>query len=73
MRDLGKTERPYLLLLSFFSILISLPIVIFFGNIFGPKEDFLGYGSLSIVFLVLIILLSIGLILGVGSIYRNEL
>lgn len=72
MEDVENTKRPYLSISSFISVLISLPIAKLVGDIFGPKEDLLGYGALGIVIMVLIIMLSLGLIFGLAGIYRKE-
>jgi len=52
--------------------LASIPIAKIFGNYVRPSEDLLGYGSLSIILSVVIIILSIGFLLGLASIYRIE-
>lgn len=72
MEDVENTKRPYLSTSSIISVIISLPVAKFLGDTFGPREDLLGYGTLGIVFMVLIVMLSLGLILGLGSIYRKE-
>lgn len=72
MADVENTKRPYLSTASIIFLVLSLPVAQFSADIFGPKEDLLGYGALGIIFIVLIIMLSLGLILGVVGIYRNE-
>lgn len=72
MAEVKNIKRPYLSITSIIFLVISLPIAQFSADIFGPKEDLLGYGALGIIFMVLIIMLFLGLILGVAGIYRNE-
>ncbi len=72
MADAKNINWPYLSIASIILIILSLPFAKFSGDIFGPKEDLLGYGALGVIFLVLIIMLSLGLILGAAGIYRNE-
>jgi len=72
MANIKNIKRPYLSTASIILLILSLPIAKFSGDIFGPKEDLLGYGALGIIFIVLIIMFSLGLILGAAGIYRNE-
>jgi hypothetical protein len=72
MAEVENIKRPYLSITSIIFLVISLPIAQFSADIIGPKEDLFGYAALGILFIVLIIMLFLGLILGVASIYRNE-
>jgi len=72
MAEVENIKRPYLSTASIILLIFSLPIAQLSGDIVGPKEDLFGYAALGIVFMVLIIMLFLGLILGVASIYRNE-
>lgn len=72
MANVENIKKPYLSTVSIISLVLSLPIAKFSGDIIGPKEDLLGYGALGIIFIVLIIMLSLGIILGAAGIYRKE-
>jgi hypothetical protein len=72
MTDVENTKRPYLSVSSIIFAIISLPIGKFLDHILGPKEKLFGYGALGIVFIVVMVILSLGLILGLASIFRNE-
>lgn len=72
MTDIEDTKRPYLSTFSIIFAIIALPIAKFLDYTFGPKEKLFGYGALGIVFIVIMVILSLGLILGLASIYRNE-
>jgi len=72
MTNKENIRKPYLSIVSVIFLVLSLPTAQFSADLFGPKEDLLGYGALGIIFMVLIIMLSLGLILGLAGIYRNE-
>jgi len=52
--------------------LASLPVAKVIGNNFGASEDYLGYGSLTIIFSLILIIFTIGFLLGLASLYRLE-
>lgn len=72
MSNKENIRKPYLSIASVIFLVLSWPIAQFSADILGPKEDLLGYGALGVILIVLIIMLSLGLILGLVSIYRKE-
>jgi tetrahydromethanopterin S-methyltransferase subunit C len=72
MTNVENTKKPYLSISSIIFAVISLPVAKFLGDTIGPNEGLLGYASSGIVVIVLMIILSLGLILGLAGIYYNE-
>jgi hypothetical protein len=67
-----KFRRPLYSCLAIVCLLSSFPLAMVIVKFFSYKEDIMGFASVGLVMLTLIISFFVGLILGSVSLYRNE-
>ncbi|MCU7835728.1 MAG: hypothetical protein KZQ83_10825 [gamma proteobacterium symbiont of Taylorina sp.] len=66
------TTKPIFSIISLICLVASYPMARVTADIFVPKEDYLGYGSLGVALITLLSILSVGIILGIISLVHAE-
>lgn len=67
-----RTRRPYLSVAALGLIAVSVPAARLAGAVFGPEDDFTGYGGLSIALWSLWVFLATGLGLAGAALIIGE-
>ncbi|MEN8188445.1 MAG: hypothetical protein ABFS19_01265 [Thermodesulfobacteriota bacterium] len=67
-----RSKRPYMAVVSAVWLVTSLPAARLAAELFGPKEDYTGFGAAGVALLALLISQIGGIIFGFFSLLRNE-
>jgi len=67
-----KAVKPYFSILSFVCFVAALPLARLGAGVFGPKEDYLGYGGMGVAIAILVIALVMGLLFALFGLTRSE-